>query len=231
MSDLATMPAPATNGHGHGGGSAPRTVARRRSLPGGRAVLGGFLVAASATGVFAAWSASTHGPSASYVVVTNDVAPGERIERSDLALVSVDLPSAQRRLAFTDLGVLVGATALSPLTDGQLVQSSEVAKPVGAPERAQISLRIEPGAAVGGDLRAGDVVDVIVTYTSGGEPTTSTISHGAHVVRVLADDQRVGSGGAVVVVLAVRPAELESIAEAAAAGHVTIARTTGVDAG
>jgi Flp pilus assembly protein CpaB len=225
------MPAPTTTGHGHGGGGVPRTVARRRSLPGGRAVLGGLLVAASATGVFAAWSASAHGPTATYVVVTNDVAPGERIERGDLELVTVDLPSAQRRVAFTDVDVLVGATALSPLADGQLVQSSEVAKPVGAPDRAQISLRVEPGSAVGGDLRAGDVVDVIVTYTNGGAPQTSTISRGAHVVRVLADDQRVGSGGAVVVVLAVRPAELEPIAEAAAAGHVTIARTTGVDAG
>jgi Flp pilus assembly protein CpaB len=232
MTDVATMPAPATNGHGHGHGhGGPRTVAKRRSLPGGRAVLGGFLVAASATGVFAAWNATTHAPTASYVVVTSDVAPGERIERSDLALVAVDLPGAQRRLAFTDLDVLVGATALSPLSDGQLVQSSEVAKPVGAPERAQISLPIEPGSAVGGDLRPGDVVDVIVTYTSGGAPETSTISHGAMVVRVLSDDQRVGSGGAVVVVLAVRPAELEPIAEASAAGHVTIARTTGVASG
>jgi flagella basal body P-ring formation protein FlgA len=114
MSDLATMPAPATNGHGHAGPTGPRTVARRRSLPGGRAVLGGFLVAASATGVFAAWSASTTGPTASYVVVTSDVAPGERIERSDLAVVAVDLPSEQRRLAFTDVDVLVGAPARWP---------------------------------------------------------------------------------------------------------------------
>lgn len=216
------MPVSTTNGNG------PRPVTRRRALPGGRAVLGGFLVALSATGMFATWSAASGGPTTSYVVVTADLAPGERIDRADLALVALDLPAAQRRLAFTDPDVLVGATALAPLVDGQLVQSSAVAKPVGAPERAQISLRVEPGAAVGGDLRPGDVVDVIATYTTGGEPVTTTISRGALVVKLLSDDRRVGAGGAVVVVLAVRPSELEPLAAAAAAGHVTIARVTGV---
>jgi Flp pilus assembly protein CpaB len=206
----------------------PRTVTRRRALPGSRAVVGGFLVAASATGIFAAWSATSSGPTARYVVVTGDVAPGERIEPGDLAVVGVDLPPSQRRVSFTDVDAIVGATALAPLVAGQLVQSSDVAKPLGAPERAQVSLRLEPGAAVGGDLRAGDTVDVIATYTSGGEPQTSTISRDALVVRVVSDEQRVGAGGSIVLVLAVRPDELEPIASASTSGHVTIARTTGV---
>jgi Flp pilus assembly protein CpaB len=91
-----------------------------------------------------------------------------------------------------------------------------------------VSMRLEPGAAVGGDLRAGDTVDVIVTYTAGGEPQTSTISRDAVVVRVISDEERVGAGGSIVLVLAVRPDELEPIASASTAGHVTIARTTGV---
>jgi Flp pilus assembly protein CpaB len=223
MTDLATPPDSTTNGHRR-----PQPVARRRALPGGRAVVGGFLVAASAVGVFAAWTSAARGPSTSYVVATADIAPGARIERGDLALVPLELPAEQRRLAYTDLDLLVGATALSALGDGQLVQSSEVAKPMGAPERAQISLRLEPGAAVGGDLRPGETVDVIATYTAGGAPETSTISRDAIVVRVVADDRRVGAGGSIVVVLAVRRSELEPIASASAAGHVTIARTTGV---
>ncbi|HVM53671.1 MAG TPA: RcpC/CpaB family pilus assembly protein [Acidimicrobiales bacterium] len=222
MTDLATAPAPTGNGH------RTRAVTRRRGLPGGRAVIGGFLVAASATGVFAAWSASSEGPATSYAVVVGDVAAGDRLEADDLTLVALDLPPAQRRLAFADTGALVGAVALAPMRDGQLVQVSDVARPVGAPERAQISLRLDPGAAVGGDLRPGDTVDVIVTYTTGGQPVTSTVSRGALVVRVLAGDQRVGASGSVVLVLAVLPAELEPIASASAAGHVTIARMTGV---
>lgn len=222
MTDLATAPSATTNGH------RPRVVTRRRSLPGGRAVIGGFLVAASAAGVFSAWTSAVSDPTDRYVVVTGDVAPGERLERGDLSLVALDLPPAQRRRAFTDITLLVGATALSPMGDGQLVQSSEVAKPVGSPDRAQISLRLEPGAAVGGDLESGELVDVIVTYTTGGKPETSTISHRALVVRTVTDEQGIGTGGSMVVVLAVHPDELEPIASAAAAGHVTLARVTGV---
>lgn len=223
MTDLVTAPATPTNGHG-----APRPVTRRRGLPGGRAVLGGFLVAASAAGVFASWQASTGSPSTRFVVVRADIAPGDTIAAEDLSMVAIDLPDAQRRVSFTDVDALVGATALSPLVAGQLVQSTDVAKPVGAPERAQISLRLEPGDAVGGELRAGDTIDVLVTYTSGGEPETATIAAGALVVKLVEDRDRVGAGGSIVVVLAVRPHELEPIATAAAAGHVTLARTTGV---
>ena len=223
MTDLATAPAPPTNGHG-----GARSVRRRRSLPGGRAVIGGFLVAASAAGVFASWQASNGSPSTRFVVVRDDIAPGDTIGAGDLTLVAIDLPDAQRRVAFTDVDVLLGATAIAPLAAGQLVQSTDVVKPVGAPERAQISLRLERGAAVGGELRAGDTVDVIVTYTSGGEPTTSTIAAGALVVKLIEDRDRVGAGGSIVLVLAVRPNELEPIATAASAGHITIARTTGV---
>lgn len=193
-------------------------------------MIGGFLVAASAAGVFAAWTSASSGPTTRYVVVSGDVAPGEQLTRADLSLVEIELPAAQRRIAFTDMDILVGATALSPLVAGQLLQSSEVAKPIGGPDRAQISFRVEPGAAVGGDLRAGELVDVIVTYTSGGEPKTSTISRGALVVKMITDEQRIGAGGSMVVVLAVHPEELEAIASAAAAGHVTLARVTGVSA-
>ena len=47
MTDLATAPAPAANGH------RTRAVTRRRGLPGGRAVIGGFLVAARQLGITA----------------------------------------------------------------------------------------------------------------------------------------------------------------------------------
>src|SRR3954471_4712183 len=126
MTDLATAPPPVSTN----GAAATRTVRRRRTLPGGRAVVGGFLVALSAVGVFSAWTASTSGPSQRYVVATHDIAPGDRIARGDLTVVALDLPDAQRHHAFTDLDLLVGATALAPLADGQLVQSSDVAKPV-----------------------------------------------------------------------------------------------------
>jgi Flp pilus assembly protein CpaB len=193
-------------------------------------VAGGFLVAASAAGVFAV-ARGDDGPTASYAVVTEDVGAGEQLGPDRLALVPVDLAPAQRRVSFADLEVLNGATALTPMAAGQLVASSDVARPDGAPALAQISLPVDPASALNGDanlLGAGDLVDVIVTYTTGGDPITSTVTRDAPVVRVFRPDESVGGAGSVIVVLAVPPTDLEPVAQAAAAGKVTLARTTGV---
>ncbi|MGI8758486.1 MAG: SAF domain-containing protein [Acidimicrobiales bacterium] len=215
--------------------SAPPTSARavgpQRRLPGGRAVVGGFLIATSAMGVFAAYTAASTSPEHSYAVVTAEVGSGERLSASDLALVPLELPPDQRQVAFADLGLLDGATALAPMAAGQLVQTSDVAKPAGGPDRAQISVALDPGNALGGDtglLGDGERVAVIVTYTSGGAPETSTISTDATIVRVLGGRDQVGGGGGLTVVLAVPPDDLEPIAQAAAAGVVSLARTTGL---
>lgn len=236
MADLASLGTPprpdATTANGSTSSPGPRQVTSWARLPGGRAVVGGFLVAASAVGTFAAYTAASTGPHGSYAVVISDVRAGERLDAADLGLIALDLPPDQHRLAFTELGVLDGATALAPLAAGQLVQTSDVAKPAGGPERAQISLSLDPGSALGGDpalLGDGERVAVIVTYTQAGAPETSTVSADAEVVRVLGGDGT-GAGG-LTVVLAVPPSDLEPIAQAAAAGVVTIARTTGLAGG
>lgn len=235
MADPTTLPAaprpPLGRPNGSTAATAPREVRPARRLPGGRAVVGGFLVAASVVGVFASYTMAASSPDNSYAVVTVDIQAGDRLSASALALIPLDLPADQHRMAFTDLGRLDGATALAPLSAGQLVQTSDVAKPAGAPDRAQISLSLEPGNALGGDpalLGEGERVAVIVTYTRGGAPETSTVSDDAVVVSVIDGRDRVGGGGSLTVVLAVEPADLEPLAQAAAAGVVSIARTTGV---
>lgn len=235
MADPTTLPvAPGPPvGRPNGSSAQPprREVRPVRRLPGGRAVVGGFLVAASAVGVFTAYTMAASSPTSSYAVVTADIHAGDRLSASHLSLISLDLPEDQRRQAFADLTVLEGATALAPLSAGQLVQTSDVAKPAGAPDRAQISLSLDPGNALGGDpalLGAGERVAVIATYTEAGAPQTRTVSDDAIVVRVLDGRDRVGGGGGLTLVLAVVPADLEPLAQAAAAGVVSVARTTGV---
>ncbi|MDP8987362.1 MAG: hypothetical protein M3N11_03340 [Actinomycetota bacterium] len=232
MADLRTARmASADVPNGSGPPPSARAVHRARSLPGGRAVVGGFLVAASAVGIFGAYTAASSAPDTSYVVVDVDVPAGERLAADHLSLVPLELPDAQREVAFTDLDLLDGATALGSMTAGQLVQTGDVAKPAGGPRRAQISLAVDPGNALGGDpnlLGDGDRVAVIATYTAGGTATTSTVSRDAMVVRVLGGDDRVGGAGGLTVVLAVPPEDLEPIARASAAGVVSLARTTGL---
>lgn len=216
----------------NGSSTRPLREARpQRRLPGGRAVVGGFLMAASAVGIFGAYTAASSGPDGSYAVATVDVAAGQRLTPAALDLVPLDLGVDQRRVAFDDIGSLDGATTLAPLVAGQLVQTSDVAKPAGGPDRAQISVAVDPGNALGGDLAllgSGERVAVIVTYTQGGAPETATVSRDATIVRVLDGSERVGGGAGLTVVLAVPPGELEPIAQAAAAGVVSIARTTGL---
>lgn len=232
MADHATLPAATLpSGHQTNGALPGREVRPVRRLPGGRAVAGGFLVATSAVGVFAAYTNAQSSPDRSFAVVVSDVVAGERLSGDDLALVPLDLPVEQQRVAFDDLVRLDGATALAPMIAGQLVQSSDVAKPAGGPQRAQISVALDAGNALGGDpalLGAGEQVRVIATFTQGGAPVTETVSDDATVVRVLGGSDQLGSSSGLTVVLAVPPADLEPIAGAAAAGVVSLARTTGL---
>jgi Flp pilus assembly protein CpaB len=204
-----------------------RTVRRRRGLPTGRAVVGGFLVAASAVAVFAAYANASAVPSASYVIAKRPVSVGQRITAAELGVVALDLPAAQRGRAFTDVGVVAGAVALGPIAPGELIQAASVAKPDGDRGSAQISFPVEGASALGGQLKPGEQVDVIVTYGSGDGAIVSTIARGALLVRVETGSDRLGSSGAVTVVVAVDPGALEDIAKASAAGRLTVARTTG----
>jgi Flp pilus assembly protein CpaB len=226
MTDVGVSSAPVTTPRTDG---ARREVGRRRALPSGRAVVGGFLVAAAVVGVVAVSTGTGGTPSDSYVVVRVDVDAGAVLRPGDLELVPLDLPDAQRAVSYTDLAVLDGATALAPLAAGQLVQSSDVAKPPGGPGLATVSLPVEPARALEGQLRRGDRVDVIATSTEGGGPRTRTVTAGALVVDVV---ERGGGGlggpTELSVELAVPPADLEAVAEAGAVATVTLARTTGV---
>jgi Flp pilus assembly protein CpaB len=188
---------PATGSHANG----PRVVARRRALPGGRAVIGGILVAGSAVGLFAAYGEAR------------------------------GTPASQRAVSFTDPARLVGTVVLARMRAGELVQSADVAEVENAGDRAQISLAVEPANAMNGDrafLRGGERVDVIVTFDRGGNPITRTVARDVLVVDVLAADRSLGTSGQLTVVLSVERDELEPIAGAATGGTVTLARTTGL---
>ena len=207
---------------------AQRRVVRRPGLPGGRALVGGFLVAASAVGAFAAYSGAAAGPTDRYVVIAHDLAAGEVITSADLDLVAIDLPAGQRRVSFTDPGILIGTVTLGTLRVGQLVQSSDVAEVEAAGDLVELSVAVEPANAMNGDrryLRGGERVDVVVTIDRGGSPTTSTVTRDALVVEVLGADDGLGGNGRLTVILAVRPDEAEVLAGAAASGDPDAAAT------
>jgi Flp pilus assembly protein CpaB len=207
-----------------------RRAARRPSLPGGRAVVGGLLVAAAAVGTFAAQGAAGRPAGDRYVVAAHDVAPGRTLQADDLATVRIDLPGAQRSGSFTDVGVLTGAVTLGALRAGQLVASSDVARTASGRGRVELSVPVEPGRAMNGDrryLRGGDRVDVVATTSSGGEAATTVVATGAEIVEVLDQADGIGARSTLTVVLAVPPAEAPAVAGASAGAAISLVRTTG----
>ena len=127
MADLGTTTSPSTEVSGNGAGPG-RTVRRRRSLPGGRAVAGAFLVTAAAVGVFAAYLDATADPSTSWLVAGTEIAPGDVVEAGDLDTVAIEVPEAQQdQLVPADAADrVVGRVALGPVRRGDLVQWTTV---------------------------------------------------------------------------------------------------------
>jgi hypothetical protein len=93
MPEVGTAPTPPTTDSRANGA---RTVARRRALPGGRAVVGGILVAGSAVGLFAAYDEARGTPAAKDAwerIVEGAVAIGDLdvwLASSELASVTAD---------------------------------------------------------------------------------------------------------------------------------------------
>ena len=211
---------------GDGGGLALR---RRRPLPGGRAVVGGFLIALSGVGIFAAYTGATADARQEFLVARHDLPIGHRIERDDLGTLRMDLPPAVRARAHRDPSRLLGTVVIGPVAKGELIQGSDV---VGADQAGstgpQVSIPVESARAVDGQLKVGELVDVVVTYDGAGGGQTMVVARGARVVDRSKPDSTLGEGGKEVVTLSVpNRSDTLAVAHAASAGDVTLVRVTG----
>jgi Flp pilus assembly protein CpaB len=221
-----TRPADAARAAPPGEGS--RTIRPRRGLPGGRAVVGGLLVAIAAVGVFATLSGAGDGPSTEYVVATRDLPAGRVIAPDDLDTVAVELGPGLARDAYRDPPSLVGKLVLAHVAEGELVQASAIGRAVadGVPT---VSMSLPSAAALGGDLRPGDLVDAYVTYGSDLQATTELVAASAPVVTVSEPgEDTVGDAGHVQVRLAIAdPQARIELVNAVNAGDVTLVGVTG----
>src|SRR5438445_10617293 len=171
-----------------------RVVAPRRSLPSGRAVTGGFLVAFAAIGTFAAYRGAAAGPSHQYVVAAHPIAAGTILDASDLGTATVDLPAGLADRAFPRAASVEGRVSLAPLAAGELVQSSAVAEASKADARYEITLSLDRANALGGAIEAGELLDVSCTYGEGTDAVTIVVARRAEVVRIT-DAKRGALGG------------------------------------
>ena len=98
-----------------------RRLGTRAALPRGRAVVGALLIAASAIGLLLAHRAATTPDRQHWLVATDDIELGQRIDADDLALAPMELAAATADRAFSSGDDVVGHLARTPLTAGDLV--------------------------------------------------------------------------------------------------------------
>lgn len=209
----------------------PQIAGRRATLPNGRAVVGGLLVAAAAVGTYAAWSGADDPPSSRFVVATRDLIVGEVVDEGDLELVALDVPDDMAARAFDAAAPVVGQRTVAPLAAGELVQRSAVVALEGAAGddatgRRQLSFAIDHANALAGTLEVGEPVDVLVTYGgTSADSVTEVVAAGAVVAGLSSDDD--GSGQTVVLLSVAEGTDVLALTNAVRQGAVTLVRSLG----
>ena len=217
-------------GNGHGAAPVPppeRPLPRRRNLPGSRAVVGGFLVATAAVLIFAAYSSATARPRQGYVVAARTLAPGTRLVAADLRITELDVPDPTvRARLFGAVPSLVGASVVTPITAGDLVEASSVVGRGGAPGTREISLQVDRSRAVAGTLKAGEYVDVLGTFGTGADSYTAVLVPHIEVISLTTVSSSLGDTRTQLITFAASSeGEAEAIVNAGIAGQTTIIRS------
>jgi Flp pilus assembly protein CpaB len=196
-------------------------VGRPRSLPPGRAVVGGLLIAAAAVLVFAATMASAGARTGTYVVAARPLAAGTVVAPGDVTTARMALSPAARRLAFADPGFLVGRSLALGVEAGELLEQPMLVPADAQPALRPVSVSVDPASVAG--LQPGQTVDVLATTGSGGSSRVVVILRGATLIDESAGSGSLSPGGATLVTLGVASlSEVEAVVQAAQAGTVSL---------
>jgi Flp pilus assembly protein CpaB len=211
----------------------PHATLRRLNIrvpgkPNGRTIVGGLLVSAAALAAYLAVSGAGASSQQSVVISRRALAVGERLDSSTLATASVDTRTAELLRAFPSVDALAGSVALAPIGEGELVQRSAVLTGGPTEPTRQFSFPVDRERALNGDLRPGERVDVLATYGSGSDATTTVLARDANVIRVTdAKSGSLGSSGKLIVTLALTsPDQLLNAVHAAQVASITVVRST-----
>lgn len=210
-----------------------RRVRRVRGLPGGRAVVGAFLVAAAAVGVFAAYLDATAAPRTSFLVARTSVDPGTRIpdaqtlaELFELRPIALEGQIAERAVAGEAVEEVVGQLVVSPLAPGDLVLRSGLVPDDSVWGAEQLSFAIDPAMAVDGRLRPGEHIDVLATYGTGASSWTAYVVRDVPLVRI-AGGEGGGLGASPLVITVALPSavDVQALAHAVHTADVVVSRS------
>ena len=201
-------------------------ISRHRGLPGGRAVLGGVLMALAVVGVFLAYQRAGRAPRDEIVVAARPMRVGEVLEATDLRAVDGDLPGDTG--SFDDMDALVGRVLLGPIDEGEIVQAGSVTDDPATADVHEVAVTLPRRQIAVGRLKEGERVDVFVTY----DERTASVVRGAQVVQIGAeDDESLTSDREISLVVAVPSGDaVASLVHALRTGDVTVVRSTFAEA-
>lgn len=204
----------------------PRRVVRRSpGLPGGRAVVGGVLIALAAVGTFVSWRQASSPPRHAYAVSTRPLQPGDPLTADDIRYEHIDLPGGVADRAFDTPADLEGRVLVAPVGEGELLQDGVVSDQGERDPAAEVSLALDRALAVDGRLQPGDTVDVYATH----DDATRAVATGLRVIAVSTGGGSFADGSEVTVTLALGGVDEQvGVIHAARAGQVTLVRTTHV---
>jgi Flp pilus assembly protein CpaB len=202
-------------------------IQRHRGLPGGRAVLGGVLMAVAAVGVFVAYDQANREPTDPIVVAAGTIRVGQVLEAGDLRTVDGELPDDVADAAFATEDELVGRIALGPVAEGEIVQRASVTDQKAGDAAHEVAVSLPRRQVAVGRLKLGERVDVFVTY----DERTSSVVRGARVVQIDAEDSgSLTSDRDVTLVVAVPDGDaVAALVHALRTGDVTVVRSTFAD--
>lgn len=141
-----------------------------------RAVFGVFLLLVSTGGAIAAWSAMSDAQAV--VVATRDLPAGATIGPSDLTVARVRLDDTlyQAAVPAGEQSQLVGRQLAQPVHANQLLVRAQLSgRPPLGQDQLALTVPVSAQTAVGGRLRAGDSVQVLVTVDKGRPEARTTV--------------------------------------------------------
>jgi Flp pilus assembly protein CpaB len=202
---------------------AARRIERAPGLPSSRAVVGALLMALAAVGTFLAYAGSTSSHGRDYVVAARSLPPGTRITAADLDAISLDLPAALSKHAFTDARSLVGKVAVGPVAKGEVIQAGSLTTQSAATEYHELSFSLPKSKAVDGRLQIGDLIDVFVTY----DQQTRSVVRNAEILSTGESRGSLGNVADITLTLAIpSDADVVALVHAIQAGKITVVRST-----
>lgn len=201
-----------------------RVINSRNRLPGMRAVLGGLLVGLASLGTFLIAANYNTPETITLTIAKRDIPIGTQISNQDISLENFPKSDKISKRGFASNSIVVGATTLAPLMQGDIIQPSSIAKRESITGEYEISFSIASSRALDGTLLQGEYVDVI--STSKQPQQTLEVVKDARVIRSSSDGSALGKSSDITLTLALTDTNaVIALTSAVDTGQITIVRT------